>query len=208
MQARLFLLLLKPSFLSTTVITLVTIIVIGGLNWPYFTYNPALYSFLYGEFGVITALEQSPEGIRQFQDAITSSPILYGVVVLLIALIAGRAAYSFVHGLKATGAFYAGTPAEKQDLLHRIMVRGLILTAWIIYGIISITMLFPFCILLSRIGAETITTANGIIMNIEAFLLFFIGLHIHVILARLFLMRPRVFGGRTVIDDVAFYHKQ
>lgn len=208
MQARLFLLLLKPSLLSFTVISFITIVVIGGFNWPYFTYNQALYTFLYGEFGVVTALEQSPESIQQFQDAVTTSPIVYGIVVLLFALVAGRAAFLFVHGLKSTGTFYESTPEQKHEILHGFITRALVGVAWLIYVAISFVFIFPFSILLSRIGAEAITTSNGIIMNIEAFLLFAACLHIHVVFARLMLMRPRVFGGEAAIQDVAFYHKQ
>lgn len=208
MQARLFLLLLKPSFLSLTAVSLIALVIIGGLNWPYFTYNQALYTFLYGEFGVVTALEQSPESIQQFQDAVTTSPIIYAIVVVIIAVVAGRAAFLFVHGLKSTGTFYESTPDQKHEIIHNFVTRLLIAIGWIIYIAISFVFIFPFSILLSRIGAETITSSNGIIMNIEAFLLFVICLHLHVVFARLFLMRPRLFGSEATIQDVAFYHKQ
>jgi hypothetical protein len=176
-------------------------------NWPYFTYSPALYDFLYGNFGVITALEQSPEGLAKFQDTLSTSPILYGVAILLLALVAGKIAFSFVHSLGATKEYYASTTEEKHDTLHRILIRGLVATTWIVYIVISVIIIFPFCILLSRIGAESITTSQGIIMNIEAFLLLAVSLHIHVIFLRLLCMRPRVFGGTAAIQDTAFYHK-
>lgn len=208
MQARLFLLLLKPSFLSITATTIIALIVIGGLNWPYFTYNPGLYTFLYGEFGVITALEQSPNSIRQLQDAISTSPILYAAVVLILALVTGRAAFYFVHGLKSTGTFYDSSPEEKHEIIHTFVTRSLIAGAWVLYSVVTFTFIVPFSILLSRIGAESITSSQGIIMNIEAVALFICCLHLHVVFARLFLMRPRVFGSEAVIQDVAFYHKR
>lgn len=208
MQARLFLLLLKPSFLSLIVTLLITLVVIGGLNWPYFTFNSGLYNFLYGEFGVVTALEQSPESIRHFQDSLSTSPIVYAIVVLLLAFIAGRAAFYFVHGLKSTGTFYDSTTEEKHEMIHSFITRILIAGAWVLYGVISFSFVIPFCILLSRIGAETITSSQGIIMNIEAVALFACCLHLHVVFARLFLMRPRVFGSEATIQDVAFYHKK
>lgn len=207
MQARLFGLLLKPSFLSLTTTVLGALGMILFLNWPYFTYNPALYDFLYGDFGVVTALEQSPEGLQELQDSLSTSPILYGIVILLLAGVAARAAFVFVHSLKATGQFYASTADEKQATLHQILVRGLVLVSWIVYSVISVMIIFPFCILLSRIGAESITTAGGIIMNLEALLLLVLSIHFHVVFMRLFLMRPRVFGGAAAIQDTAFYHK-
>lgn len=207
MQARLFGLLLKPSFLSLTVTVAGALGILLFLNWPYFTYNPALYDFLYGSFGVITALEQSPEGIAELQDSLSTSPILYGIVILVLAAIAGRAAFVFVRSLKATGEYYASTIEEKHAALHQILIRGLVLTSWIVYIVISVMIIFPFCILLSRIGAESITTSGGIIMNLEAFLLLAVAIHFHVVFMRLFLMRPRVFGGDAAIQDTAFYHK-
>jgi hypothetical protein len=44
-------------------------------------------------------------------------------------------------------------------------------------------------------------------MNLEALLLLAVAIHFHVVFARLFLMRPRVFGGTAAIQDTAFYHK-
>jgi hypothetical protein len=51
---------LRPSLLSLNVTTLVTFAIIALVNWPYVAADPWLYDAFYGNYGIITILEQSP----------------------------------------------------------------------------------------------------------------------------------------------------
>ncbi len=209
MQSRLFILLLKPSLFSGIATVAVTLFVIGVNNWPYFTYTTALYPILYGDFGVITAFEQSPALTKGIQDALENNPIIYGVIVGIAAILAGWGAFLIIRGIKS-GAHTIESlenTEERKGTLQQIGERIGILVIWILYIFMSINILFPYCLLLSRIGADVITSAQGILMNIGAFTLFAAVVHIHVIFLRLFLLRPRVFGGRAAIENAAFYER-
>jgi hypothetical protein len=209
MQSRLFVLLLKPSLFSGIATLAVTLFVIGVNNWPYFTYTTALYPLLYGDFGVVTALEQSPALTKGIQDTLENNPVVYGIIVGIAAILAGWGAFLVIRGIKNSAHTIESleNTEERKGTLQQIGERTGILVIWVLYAFISVNILFPYCLLLSRIGADVITSAQGILMNIGAFILFTLVIHVHIIFLRLFLLRPRVFGGKAAIDDAAFYQK-
>lgn len=203
MQPRLVSLLLRPSLFSLVTVSAVAFGILAWNNWSYFTYNDALYSVLYGEFGAITALERSPSLTQGVIDGIATSPILYATVVLLVAAIIGWVVFLFIKIIRS-GRELTGNTFQQRSAWQRIGIRLLVATLWMLYGIVTIYFVIPFCLLLSRIGAETITTPQGIGLNIGALALLVLALHIHIIFMRLFLLRPRVFGGATDIEETAF----
>jgi hypothetical protein len=209
MQSRLFVLLLKPSLFSGIATLAVTLFVIGVNNWPYFTYTTALYPLLYGDFGVVTALEQSPALTKGVQDTLENNPVVYCRIVSVAAILTGWGAFLVIRGIKnGTHTIESlENTEERKGTLQQIGERTGILVIWVLYAFISVNILFPYCLLLSRIGADVITSAQGVLMNIGAFILFTLVLHVHIIFLRLFLLRPRVFGGKAAIDDAAFYQK-
>jgi hypothetical protein len=209
MQSRLFVLLLKPSLFSGIATLAVTLFVIGVNNWPYFTYTTTLYPLLYGDFGVVTALEQSPALTKGIQDTLENNPVVYGIIVGIAAILAGWGAFLAIRGIKNSAHTIESleNTEERKGTLQQIGERTGILVIWALYAFISINILLPYCLLLSRIGADVITSAQGILMNIGAFILFTLVIHVHIIFLRLFLLRPRVFGGKAAIDDAVFYQK-
>lgn len=203
MQSRLLLLLLRPSLFSLVTVVCLALGILLWNNWSYFTYNDALYSTLYGEFGAITALERSPSLIQGVVDGLNTSPILYAVAVILAAAVAGWLAFLFIKVLRS-GRELTGSTFQQHSAWQRIGVRIVIALFWALYGIITLYFVVPFCLLLSRIGAETIASLQGIGLNVGALALLIFALHIHIIFLRLFLLRPRVFGGATDIEETAF----
>ncbi|MDX2776130.1 hypothetical protein PV379_02020 [Streptomyces caniscabiei] len=203
MQSRLFLLLLRPSLLSLLVVPFLSFGILLWNNWPYFTYNDALYSTLYGEFGAITAFERSPLLVQETVESITTSPILYAAMVIMTACTAGWVVFVFFKTLRS-GKDMTGTAYQQQRVWQRAGIRTLVVMVWALYSVITIQFIAPFCLLLSRIGAETILTVEGIALNIGAFTLLTTALYLHVIFLRLFLLRPRAFGGAVATEEAAF----
>src|SRR5688572_9938642 len=87
-QFRLILLLLCPSWLSFGVVTAITLVVVGVLNWSYFTYNSALYDFFYGSQGVITTLERAPSAVSDIQEFAVNNEIVFGIAIAVAAIAA------------------------------------------------------------------------------------------------------------------------
>lgn len=196
MQSRLLLLLLRPSLLSLLAVLFVALGILLWNNWPYFTYNDALYKTLYGEFGAITALEQSPLLVQGTIEGLSTDPVLYMLAVILAACSAGWIVFILVRALRLSG--------ETGMFWQHAATRTVVLIFWVLYSATTIHFIVPFCLLFSRIGAEAITTPDGILMNVGAFTILAVTLHLHVIFLRLFLLRPRVFGGTIATEEATF----
>ena len=92
-----------------------------------------------------------------------------------------------------------GSPAPS-ELGKRVTVRLLVVTTWGAYTLIFIKIILPFCILASQLGFDTEgTVTEGIGYVFFALVLLGLSVHLHTILARLFFLRPRVFGGEEAI---------
>lgn len=196
MQSRLLLLLLRPSLLSLLVLLFVALGILLWNNWPYFTYNDTLYKTLYGEFGAVTALEQSPLLIQGTIESISTNPVLYALAVVLAACAAGWIVFILVKALRSD--------REVGTFWQRAATRIVVAIFWVLYSIATIHFIVPFCLLFSRIGAEIITSPSGVLMNAGAFIMLAAALHLHVIFLRLFLLRPRVFGGTVATEEAVF----
>lgn len=172
------------------------------VNGSYFTYNETLYPILYGEFGAITALERSPGLVDGVVEGFSTNPIIYGIVVLVLAIVAGWIVFRLIHAIRSTAAA-AETP-DHHTLVQRIIVRCVVGIMWFLYLFVSIVTLIPFCLLYSRIGAESILTPEGALYVAGSYLGLVVIFHIHIVFARLFLLRPRIFGGEIAVEEAAF----
>jgi hypothetical protein len=206
MQSRFISLFLKPSLFSGTITIIATLFIIGLANWPFFTYNSALYPILYGEFGAITALEQSPSLTQGIADSISNNSTLYIVVLGIAAIVVGWIVFLLARILRNNGQSIEALDRGDRSPIQRAVVRIGVLVMWLLYGYVTFSSIVPFILLISRIGAENILTVNGALMNVGAFFALFLIVHFHVIFARFFLLRPRVFGGNRDIEATAFSH--
>jgi hypothetical protein len=200
-QWRLTMLLLSPSWLSFSLISAISLCSIGFSNWSYFTYNQVVFDFFYGKNGLITTLEQVPGAvdIAQFAD----NPAVYGVAVVVFAAVAAVAVFFVVRGAErgVGAAAHVGQGVDRREYVQHGLLRLLVLMLWVGYGFLSAHILFPAALLFSRIGAEDFFTSMGMAISIGGAFLFWITLHGHVVFARLFRLRPRVFGGEAVIES-------
>lgn len=202
MESRLFLLLLKPSFVSLMTVIITALGVTIAVNGSYFTYNETLYPILYGEFGAITALERSPGLVDGVVEGFSTNPIIYGTVVLVLAIVAGWIAFHLIHTIRSSAA--ASDTPDHHTFAQRVIAHCVVGTMWLLYSFVSIATLIPFCLLYSRIGAESILTLEGALYVTSSYLGLLVIFHIHIVFARLFLLRPRVFGGRVAVEEAAF----
>lgn len=203
----LILLLLKPSLTSLLLTIITGAGLIGAANWAFITTNPLLYDFFFGKGGVVTAFESSPG----FQAA-EAPPLFYFVGVSIAAIVGGGVLFFILRGLhqlfRRLTSHRQETKLEQyrhhvlnQELGGRAAFRAIVFTVWVGYTALFLQFLLPFAILMSRIGAEQLDTVDGWIRNVWAFAIIFLCLHIHIVFARLFVMRPRLFGGEAAIEE-------
>ena len=209
-QSRLFSLLLMPSFMSGLLTIIAAVVIIGVTNWPYFTYNDTFYTILYGDFGAITALEKTPSLTLGIEEMFGKSPIFYAVVITLASVIASLIVFLVVRGArKSIGSIVSlGNGNTRNGILQTVGLRMAIVTIWAVYILLSVKVIIPLSLFYSRIGAEILPAAEGAAMALGSLALCIVCLHLHVVLLRLLILRPRVFGGAAAIEEAAFYHRK
>lgn len=203
-ELRLTFIFLQPSWLSFIVTALATVTTIALVNWSYLAAIPELFDTFYGRLGIVTVVERSSTSIQDLENSIISSPVAYGVGLLALALAAGTVVYFIVHGtrrgLVTLWSTRRDSAIRRHERAQRALARFGILVIWFLYLLFTIYIAVPFCLLLWRISIEGIGGVEGIIASILVSVLLFFTLHVHTIFARLFFLRPRVFGGEAVTE--------
>lgn len=210
LQTRLLILTLRPSFVSGVGVLVAGLCILVTTNWSYFTYNPQLYNVFYGQFGVTTAFEGAPNVLNGWREATLNSSLVYGVGVVVIATVVILFVFESIHLLvsvwRAAKILKRHTGGDWYELRERLIIRAIVSVIWLTYTALTIAVFVPFCLLLSRIGAEDLGSADGLMKNIIALGLLLLILHMHVVFVRLFCLRPRVFGSQRFIT-AAFLSK-
>ncbi|MEO6513403.1 MAG: hypothetical protein ABIR37_01810 [Candidatus Saccharimonadales bacterium] len=211
-QQPLFRLLLRPSFMSGSLVLLTTLGILGYTAWLYISDSQMLYDNLFGSYGLQDFISQNSGGFMSWQKVLLASPIAYYMLVGGVAIAAGMAVFtvlqvvgslfrnttSFMH--EAVGG-RSGRLALWGELFARLWLRVLALVGWAFYAAAFVSMLLPFAILLNNTGVESVhqNDMSGIAVCAAALLLLLLSFHLHVIFARASMLRPRLFGGDAEI---------
>jgi uncharacterized oligopeptide transporter (OPT) family protein len=160
----------------------------------------------------VTALEESSGSASAFREALTQPSVSRNLAILGVSVLAIVALFVIVRiilrmlsGISMTfKEFQAVESPQKSAVEHelgkRMGIRLLVLVVWTAYTFVSVKVILPFCILASEVGLDQrkdTLDAVGYVLFASAVL--FATLHVHVILARLFLLRPRVFGSDAAV---------
>ncbi len=205
-------LLLRPSLLSSTACSLFVAAVLASANWSFIHKTIPFYEYFFGPEGLVTVLQSNQGGGSAIGHALTSKSAGHNAAILGGALLAGIATYiairlilGMIGGISMTlrEMQAVDTPAKHQvehELVKRVSVRMLVVFVWFAYVYIFIKVILPFCILASRVGLDDKNQLiEGIGYVLFAVSLLFVSTHLHVVMARLFLLRPRVFGSEEVV---------
>jgi hypothetical protein len=205
-QIRILLLLIRPSWISFGAVGCATLLLFGFANWSFVTASPLLYDSFYGEGGIVTTLERSPDALSAMYTAISSSPIVYSVGLLVLALVAGVVVFvsirSVEHGVDAFKRRGADAPFQLHEWRQRLLARLSVFVLWAIYMVFTANIALPYSLLLSRIGIEGAEGWISVVITCGAVMLLFVTLHINIIFARLMCLRPRVFGGEAAVESI------
>lgn len=211
--SRLIWVLLRPSLLSGVLSLGFAAGLLGLSNWSYFTYNPWLYDFFFGAYGLVTAVERSPNGFVALQDTVLRSAFSYNALIFCGAIFIGAATFVLIRAarhmqigtLRLLKRMSSATKSQRRLMTHtlaeHIVVEALVLATWMVYALVTFNFVVPYSMLLARIGAERIIEFDGLVKVSAAVILLFVATHAHVIFARLVMRRPRLFGGQAAIDS-------
>lgn len=199
--------LLRPSLFSSILCGGFTVGVITIANWSAVLKHLLFYDYFFGTEGLVTVLQDSHGSGSAIGHALTNKSLMHNATILFGAIAAGVVLYivlrvlvklisSITMTVKELEA--VDTPAKhavEHELEVRTGIRLLVALVWTVYMFIFIKVILPFCVLASEVGFdEKSKVGEGIGYILFAFTVLFLASHLHTILARLFLLRLRVFG--------------
>jgi len=208
----LLILLLRPSFLSGTACILLTTTILASHTWEI-----VIGTIPLADTGVGALVAAAIDTIAWFEASVTltlSQPWVY--YVLLVCAAAAIACAVFIV-LQATTGLVADV-AEVIDESHmsgesirrtfgetfgeRLVLRAVVICAITVFWYITIRHILPYAmsvwdtVLPSVLNGQNLLQAAGVVAGMC--LLW----HMHILLLRLFFLRPRVFGGAYQIMSV------
>ncbi|HSX28834.1 MAG TPA: hypothetical protein VLF60_05290 [Candidatus Saccharimonadales bacterium] len=206
--------LFRPSPLSFIVSMTLSIAILVGSNWSYLVHSPLLYDYFFGPSGLVTVMQDAPDGFTAFTTALFSGSVAYHVVILVIAGGVALLVYVFLEtldriaasarnawwGIHDTNRTYS--KSVELEVGVRFGVRALSFIVWLIYWFFSAKAVLPFCILMFRMGVDHPYTAVGAKYDLVGVGVLLLTLHIHVILLRLLTLRLRMFGMRPELYEL------
>lgn len=204
------LLLLLPSLSSGTLTLLTALTLLAASGWSYINDNLLFYDQLFGIYGFKTLLLQS-DGLYALQHALLDSSITYYILLVATGITVGLIVYTLLEAARVTVHTTAEElheigdtdPAHKtaaREALERLLLRVTGLVGWGVYVAVFVSILLPFSIVLAQTGIDMLETSRigGVVHCVGAFALLAMGLHIHIIFARLSMLRPRLFGDADI----------
>ena len=190
-QARLFLLLLTPSVSSLAGCLIIAAAIPGVAAWHQFDDSAIGREYLEMRPSV-------PHGVNSFLSSLFTDSIAYNLLLLGLAMAITAVLYIGLQlfdkglaGVLETMSLTAARKSDKKDASRRYGVRIVALCAWIVYLMFTFKTLLPVCLLTSRMAVGVHDWAGVV----SVFLVLAVAIHIHVVLARLVHLRPRLFGG-------------
>jgi hypothetical protein len=213
-QRRLTKLLLMPSLTSGSLAIGSALAVLGYSGWLFISENQLFYDYLFSAYGLHT-FAWTQVGNSAWHRSFLASPLAYYALVAAAAAAAGLAVYTVLQGATLVLNWTTSLVKEARDpsasrraifneQLARLGLRIVTLAGWGLYGAFFVSTLVPFTIVLTQFGVGRIEAGSsmGWLQCFGAVVLFAATLHLHVVFARLCLLKPRVFGGGAAIKEV------
>lgn len=208
-QDRLIGVLLRPSLFSFSVTSVMALLVLGTANWPYVARRVFFYDYFFGPDGLVSAIQDSPDSASALLDTLFSKSFSYNLAILLGAIVAGMVVFFVLQLLSRLARNASGVYEDlhaidsvpkrmvEHELARRIFIRIVIAFVWVAYAFVTLKVIIPFCVFTAEVGLKALWGLDGILFLLFGFAVFLLCLHLHVILARLFVLKPRVFGSET-----------
>ncbi len=212
-------LLLLPSVSSSALSLIVAGLLCGGAIWSHINNSQLFYDYIFGVYGFKTQLLLASDTYNVIQRSILNGPLTYHLLVFGAALLAGVTTYAVLettrHAVNNTNELLR--EVHRKGLMHqrfmsetiaRLVLRTFSVVGWVIYWVFFIDVIWPYGVILCESGLDKLNVMNngGWLPMLAAYLLLAVAVHIHVIFARLFLLRPRVFGDREIEELSALEH--
>lgn len=202
--------ILQPSVASfMTALTLSSLLFVSvflGLG----NSGTSFYELLFGPASTPELISSTRSTFDSLSQSFFGNPLINNVLFFGFWLLIGLVAYAFVSGTGATiGAAHQLVEEEKmihahkqnleKELITRLVLRAAALLAWVLYMVVFLRLFLPFAMLSFQVATQASFSVSSVYTTALGYLVIFTSLHLHVVLLRCLLLRPRVIGGW---DDV------
>lgn len=178
--------------------------------WENLTHSPIFHNFFLGQNGIEAAAAQLGQDFSAIISSQLAQPWFYNVIIMVAAIAIAVTIYAALQAATHLTSSIVKTAslahtsesikhALEMEIATRAIVRCVIVIVWFAYMQLMYLALIPFCIVVGKDGILNLVSSAGWLECLFAGVALFIALHVHVILLRLLLMRPRAFGGTYVI---------
>lgn len=213
---------MKPSFLSFLAGTIAAAGLLFIANAPYILGSELLSSMLGTEPSQVSLLfaqlhtnlnSDRPQLDMSFLDL----PIVYNIVIIFAAIVAGILVYisleTVTRGMRGARNSiaeikFAKTATVKTALglefSARLALRLGAVIGWVTYAAFWLGVVLPYAILVSRLGLSETSLFTASLYIFDGLILLGLSIHLHVIFVRLFLLRPRIFGNRSMATETSY----
>jgi hypothetical protein len=201
-RPRLFTYLLTPSLTSGTLCVLLAGVILGIFNWGSLVKRAFFYDYFFGPGGLVTTLQGGSSDETSLHTGL-SGAVINDLLIFLAALTAGALVLFVLEIIQAArnrAAEAYGGQGMRREFATRLVVRTLVIAAWGAYGVVTLRLLLPFCVLAARVGIHLLWQWSGFAYLLFGALSLMLCLHLHVVFIRLLVLRPRLFGGQEIVE--------
>lgn len=196
---------LGPSINSGFITGIVAAVLLAGANFSYVAGSSLLYDFLFGKGTPYDLIQTSRDKASVINQTVLGNPLLNKLLFFGFWVMVGLFVYAIISVLSQSVTeteeeveqmhyIHARKAQIEQDIILRLTFRASGAIAACIYSWIFVRILFPYCIYASRVALNNLSNMRGILYGIMSIGILLVALHIAVIIARVIVIRPRVFG--------------
>lgn len=202
---RLAVLLCEPTLVGGTLTVILAILLLTAANFSFLVSSGLLYDGLLGENSSLDLIQSSRDSASAISQTIFGNPILNQVIFFAFWMMVGLFVYVSItalgqtfseaeNDLKSFRYVHARKKLIERNILVRLAIRIGGLLAGLLFGWVFLRLLFPFSVFSSRVGLDQLSKPIGWLYIALAGIVMILSLHTLVIIARLIVVRPRVFG--------------
>ena len=194
-------------FLGSCAVLLSSIVTLGGSN-------EHLFQLLLGSDSSGELIDTTKSILDGVGRTIFGNSILNTILFFSFWFLVGLVAYVIVSGA-GSGIGAVQKFQDKGKMLHvhkqmleketflRVVLRATAFFGWALYSILFWKLLLPFSVLAFQVASSGSLQISTLLTGLLGFSVLLVSLHLHVVLLRCLLLRPRVVGGW---DDVIAAH--
>jgi hypothetical protein len=198
-------LLCEPSLLSGTVTVIGALLLLLVANFSYLLRSGLLYDAIFGKNSSVELIQTSRDTASALNQTVFGNETLNHILFFGFWMVVGLFVYVTIMAvsqsiselgtdLKSLSYIHARKILIEQNLLVRTAIRAAGFLSACIFGWIFVRFLVPFSVLATRVGFSGLEEISGWFYLFLGTIVLILSIHIMVIIARVIVVRPRVFG--------------